>query len=219
MNDDLAAGAGAAGDDHPNLEDLLSYAAGTTEGFDISHVTTHLAVCTDCAGVVARYQLAADTVRADAMIVPSPEVLARAKSLFSPGAAAAPTPLRDVLAPVRRVIAELIFDSHGGLTPSLAGFRGGGDRHVTFVAESVQIDLHVQAPMKRDGSWQIHGQVDALASGGSQVDIVQSGKEHAVARVRVDDQGIFALEAPAGRYDILVRLPDVIHVLPGLSFG
>lgn len=216
-DEQAAAGMGATSDNHPSLDDLLTYATGSVAGLDTSSLTTHLTSCGECAGIVARYQLVAETVRADALATPSPEVLARARSLFQ--RSGPESPVSDFLQPVRRVLAELIFDSFGGLTPSLAGFRGSGDRHMTFVAESVQIDLHVQAPVTRAGIWQLHGQVDAVASSDSMVDLVYAGEEDAVARVRTDDQGMFALEAPAGRYDLLVRLPDVIHVLPGLSIG
>lgn len=227
MGDDRAeAGAGAARGEHPSLDDLLSYADGNMDNMDmegldisISSLRTHLASCGECAGVVARYQLVAETVRADAMAMPAPEVLARAKALFPRVPSTLPSSRPDLLQPVRRVLAELIFDSFGGLTPGLAGYRGSGDRHMTFVAESVQIDLHLQAPLTRDGIWLIHGQVDAVASNDSLVDMVHAGDERAVTQVRTDDQGMFALEAPAGRYDLLVRLPDVIHVLPGLSIG
>ena len=222
MSDDQAAtgtGAGAAHDNHPGLDALLSYAAGSVEGPDIPHVTSHLASCGECAGIVERYRLVAETVRADALAAPAPDALVRAKALFPQRESASLSPMPDLLQPVRRVLAELIFDSLGGLTPSLAGFRGGGDRHVTFVAEAVQIDLHLQAPVRRGGAWQIHGQIDAIASDHSTVDMVHTGEEHAVARARTDDRGMFALEAPAGRYDLLVRMPDVIHVLPGISLG
>ena len=222
MGDDrVAAEAKATGGEHPELDDLLAYADGhsTMEGLDISGLKTHLASCDDCAGIVALYQLVAGTVRGDALTAPSPAVLARAKALFPEQGAARQSPLQDVLQPVRRVLADLIFDSYGGVTPGLAGFRGGGDRHMTFVAEAVQIDLHLQAPVMRGGVWQIHGQVDAASAVSSLVDMVHAGDEQAVARVRTDEQGMFALEAPAGQYDLLVRLPDVIHVLPGLSIG
>lgn len=220
MGDDrVEAAARATGDEHPEMDDLLSYAEGNMDGLDVSRLKAHLASCEECAGVVARYGFVAATVRSDAITAPSPEAMARAKALFPEQGAVRQHQWQELLQPVRRVLAELVFDSYGGLTPGLVGFRGSGDRHMTFVAEAVQIDLHLQAPAMRGGAWQIHGQVDAASSVISQVDIVNAGDERAVARVRTDEQGMFSLEAPAGRYDLLVRLPDVIHVLPGLSIG
>ena len=220
MGDDrVAAEAGATGDEHPGMDDLLSYADGNMDGLDVSWLNAHLASCDECAGVVARYGFVAATVRSDASTAPSPEAIARAKAIFTESGSAPRPQWQDLLQPVRRVLADLIFDSYGGVTPGLAGFRGGGDRHMTFVAEAVQIDLHLQAPVMRGGVWQIHGQVDAASAVSSLVDMVHAGDEQAVARVRTDEQGMFALEAPAGQYDLLVRLPDVIHVLPGLSIG
>ena len=34
-----------------------------------------------------------------------------------------------------------------------------------------------------------------------------------------DRDGVFSLAAPAGHYDVLVRLPDTLLVLPDLEVG
>ncbi len=202
---------------HPELEELLAFAS-TEEDVGLPEIQAHLATCAECAGTVRRYRLIAVTLREDDAIVPPPAAVARAKALLSAQPSGAAAPARDVLAPLRRIIAELIFDSAGGLAPGLAGFRGSGDRHLTYVAESVQVDLRLQPPLEPDGFWRVQGQLDAeerlpLAT----VDMVRPGRDDAVARATTDLHGVFSLEAPAGRYDILVRLPGVIRVLPGLD--
>jgi hypothetical protein len=201
--------------DHPRLEELLAFASGEDVP-EVSPLATHVSGCAECAGVLARYREIANTVRADDAPLPAASVVARAKALFAEQMA--PEPARDLLAPLRRIVAELIFDSGGGLTPALAGFRGGGERHLTYVAEAVQVDLRLVPPLEPEGAWRVHGQLDAddqlpLAL----VDMVPPGMDDAVAQTMTDQHGVFALAAPAGRYDMLVRLPDVIRVLPGLD--
>jgi hypothetical protein len=146
--------------------------------------------------------------------------VARAKALFAAPAARAAESPRDVFAPLRRIIAELVFDSGAGLTPGLAGFRGTGDRHLTYVAEAVQVDLRLQPPADLGGAWRVLGQVDAdWLEPAIAVDMVQAGKERAVSQATTDERGMFSLAAPPGRYDILVRLAEAIRVLPGLELG
>ena len=201
--------------DHPELAQLLTLASGD-QGDVTADEAAHVAGCALCAETVARYRLVAATLQNDDAPAPSHAALTRAKALFSvQPRAEAP----DILAPLRRIIAELVFDS-GGMTPQLAGFRGGGDRHLTFVVDAVQIDLRLQPPVDLEGSWHIHGQLDAddllpVAT----VDLVLTREDLAVVRTETDEVGMFSLAAPAGRYDILVRLPDLIQVLPGLDLG
>lgn len=201
--------------DHPEITRLLTFASGEEGGLTAAEAA-HVTGCAPCAETVARYRLVAATLRNDDASAPSQAVLSRAKALFTgePRAQA-----RDVLAPLRRIIAELVFDS-GGMTPQLAGFRGGGDRHLTFVADTVQIDLTLQPPVDREGSWHIHGQLDAddllpVAI----VDLVLTRDDLAVVRTETDEVGMFTLAAPAGHYDILVRLPELVQILPSLELG
>jgi hypothetical protein len=106
------------------------------------------------------------------------------------------------------------------VSPALAGFRGGGDRHLTFVAGSVQVDLRLRPPAALGDAWRVQGQVDADALlPATEVDIVPAGEDEVVARTTADEHGMFDLAAPAGRYDLLVRLPFALQVLPGLELG
>lgn len=202
---------------HPDLEELLAFASGDDVS-GLPSLAAHLAGCAECAVTVARYRLIAATVREDATSSPPATAVARAKALLPAHKPDVAAPAGDLLAPLRRIFADLIFDSAGGLAPGLAGFRGGGDRHLTYVAEAVQVDLRLQPPREPEGSWRVQGQLDADAlPPRATVDMVLPGEDHAVARTNTDEHGLFALAAPAGRYDILVRLPNVIHVLRGLD--
>lgn len=205
---------------HPTGERLIAFASGELHGADAIAMVAHMEACPGCAGTVARYRLVRDVLSVAEAALPPPELVARAKDAFGAFANPELAPRPDRLEPLRRVIAELVFDSGAGLSPALAGFRGGGDRHLTYVAGAVQVDVRVRAPEDQSGPWRVQGQVDAdkLLSP-TAVDLVSAGEEHAVARTTTDEYGMFDLAAPAGRYDMLVRLPCALQVLPGLVLG
>ena len=204
---------------HPSGEQLVAFASVESDSMDAMAIADHVARCAGCAGTVARYRLVRDVLRAVDAPEPPAAVVARAKNLF----AAARNEVEiepDHFAGLRRVVARLVFDSSAGLEPALAGFRGGGDRHLTFVAAAVQVDLRLSPPAALGGPWRVEGQVDADEHApATAVDMVRPGEEDTVARATTDEHGMFALAAPAGLYDILVRLPSALQVLPGLELG
>lgn len=205
---------------HPSGEQLIAYAAGEIDEAAGIEVAGHVTDCTKCAAVVARYRLVQDVMRADVAPEPPAALVTRAKGLFraDPETQAAVRP--DLLQPLRRVIAELVFDSGAGQSPALAGFRGGGERHLTYVADSVQVDLRVRPPLDQGGAWRVQGQVDAdKLVPAAAVDLAPTGEELAVAQATTDEHGMFDLAAPAGRYDLLIHLPCALQVLPGLVLG
>ena len=205
---------------HPSGEQLLAYASGEVDATAGTAISGHIAACAECDGVVARYRLVQGVLRADDAAEPPPALVTRAKALFAGTPNPDPAPRPDVLLPLRRVIAELVFDSGAALAPAMAGFRGTGDRHLTYVAESVQIDLRVRPPEGREGAWRVMGQVDAeKLVPATPVDMVRAGENEAVVRATTDEHGMFDLAAPAGRYDLLIRLPCALQVLPGLVLG
>lgn len=208
--------AGAAAN-HPSGEQLIAYGAGDIDDATDAVIAGHVAECAECAGVVARYRLVQDVLRANDAPEPPAALVTRAKALLT---GAQPVQRPDLLQPLRRVIAELVFDSGAGLSPAVAGFRGGGERHLTYVAESVQVDLRVRPPHDQGGAWHVQGQVDAEKLGSVMaVDLAPAGEEQTVARATTDEYGMFDLAAPAGRYDLLIRLPCALQVLPGLVLG
>lgn len=204
---------------HPSDEDLIAFAGGETTGAAAAGVSAHLDQCPVCKGVVARVRLVGEVMHAPAPVEPPPALIARAKALFGT-AADAPAARPDRLEPLRRIVAQLVFDSGAGQAPAMAGFRGGGDRHLTYVAEAVQIDLRVRPPHDQGGAWRVQGQVDAeKLIPAAAVDLAPVGEEGVVARATTDEYGMFDLAAPAGRYDLLIHLPCALQVLPGLVLG
>lgn len=205
---------------HPSGERLIAYAADDVDDAARMAIAGHVTQCTKCAGLVARYRLVQDVMRADDAPAPPAALVTRAKALFASAPDPRATERPDLLQPLRRVIAELVFDSGAGLSPALAGFRGGGERHLTYVADSVQVDLRVRPPHGQDGAWHVQGQVDAeKLIPRMAVDLAPAGEERAVVQATTDEHGMFDLAAPAGRYDLVIRLPCALQVLPGLVLG
>lgn len=205
---------------HPSGEQLVAFASVESDSMDAMAIADHVARCAGCAGTVARYRMVQDVLRAVDAPEPPAAVVARAKNLFAAAARHEVDTEPDHLAGLRRVVARLVFDSGAGLAPALAGFRGGGDRHLTYVAAAVQVDLRLRPPAALGGAWSVQGQVDADKHvPATAVDMVRAGEEDTVARATTDEHGMFALAAPAGLYDILVRLPCALQVLPGLELG
>ena len=202
--------------DHPNDEQLIAYAGDELNRADATVVPDHVVSCARCAGTVARYRMVRDLVRVDEADVPPVATLARAKALFS---APTPFPARDRLAPLRRIIAELVFDSGAGLNPALAGFRGGGERHLTYEAEAIEIDLQLQPPAAQGGAWRLLGQIAAEPEAPTVLEILPAGEDAPVSAARADEYGMFQLSAPARRYDVVARFPDKLVILPGLEIG
>ncbi len=64
------------------------------------------------------------------------------------------------------------------------------------------------------------GQVNPAEDGpGSPVALVTAGTSFLVAQTKADERAIFTLDAPAGRYDLFLGLPDGVIMLPGLDLG
>jgi anti-sigma factor RsiW len=203
---------------HPSEERLIAYASDELRGGDTAAIADHLVGCAACTGTVARYRMVRDFVRADEAFIPSAAAVTRAKSLFT---APAPAPVRDrdFFAPLRRIVAELVFDSGGGFAPALAGFRGAGDRHLTYEAETIEIDVQA-TPVKPEGEWRLLGQLVADRElGPVALEVVPAGRREAVASTVSDEHGVFQLQVPSGTYEFVARFPDVEVVVPYLELG
>lgn len=198
-------------------ERLLAYAAGELSEAEGAALAADL---DDAAGqTVARYRLVRAVVQGDDSSAPPAATLARAKAIF----AARPDPARSLglFDAVRRVMAELTFDSGGGLAPALAGFRGGSEiRQFVFASGETVVDLQVEPPVGPEQRWRIMGQVETgpLAQG-LVVGLAPVGNEAAAVAVTTDPHGGFHLSALAGHYNIFVRIEDALVVLPNLVLG
>lgn len=203
--------------DHPaDFEHLLAYVCQALDDTAAAAVATHLAACADCATTVHRVRLAKETLRRDATFQPPPALVDRAKSLLR-------SDRRDVIgrlaAPLRRVIAELTFDSRRGPV-ALAGFRGGSAAiQLAFTGGGVEVDLQLDPPAEPGSPWQMLGQVAAEPAAAATVTVAVAGADLIVARTATDNHGLFSLEAPPGRYDFVVTLSDQLLVLPNLEVG
>ena len=207
---------------HPvRYEKVIAYAAGELAEAEAGEVAAHLAGCPACAATVARYRAVQATVAADDSVAPPPALVDRVKARF-------PRPQeRTALGPraaLRRVVATLTFDSRG--TASLAGARGaaGAGYQLAFASEGADVDLEV-TPLGNgcDGRWQLFGQVAVDEANAEpapiRVALVASGSERPVAETVADAGGIFAIEAAAGQYDLLVGLANRHLVLAGIQVG
>jgi hypothetical protein len=197
---------------------LLAYAAGELDTAMAADVEAVLKASPELAATVARYRAVQAILRADDSVAPPAPVLARAKAIFPVRAEpAAPDHLLGLFDTVRRVVAELTFDS-GGAMPALAGFRGGGvSRQLVFEADGTVVDLQLEPPIDHEQRWQIIGQVETAAlEDGLVVGLAPLDDEGSALAVTTDTHGGFHLSALAGSYNIFVRIEDSLVVLPNL---
>lgn len=204
---------------HPVLdEDLISFAADDPGLANATAVAGHVAVCPECAATVARYRLVRQAVRADAALAPSPAALAHVRALAGGLGRAQPAPASP-FAGLRRLVAALGFD---GLTrPAFAGLRGADQGYqLAYAVDGIEIDLQVDPPPAGGDRWQVMGQLAGTA-GVAETDVVlaEPGGDDPFVRTTTDDDGLFSFEAAAGTYDVLLRLPEGLLVLPGLALG
>ena len=200
-------------------EQLIAYAAGDLAGPAADAVAAHIGGCPGCAATVARYRGVAAAVAADDSVPPPAAIVARAKAIFprrEPAAAGA-------LAALRRVVADLTFDSRGGF--ALAGVRSGGGGsgrayQLAYESEAGDLDLQLEPPAAPDARWRLLGQVgldDDLP--GIRVALAAPGGDAPLAETEADPHGVFDLAAVPGTYDLSVALPTAVIVVPNLDVG
>ena len=209
---------------HPiAYEQLIAYAGDELEPAAAAAAATHVAGCPECAATVARYRLVRTTLLEDDSPTPPPATLARAKAIFAQQRRADPV---DLLAPLRRVLARISFDSRGGFGdafgPAFAGVRGAASGYqLAYESEAGEVDLQVEPPAGPGSTeWRVLGQVAVdEAVPGIRVALVPSGTEAAAVEAEADEYGVFGMDAPVGRYDLTIRLPTVALVVPDLEVG
>lgn len=206
-------------------ERLFAFAAGALDPDEAAAVELSLTNNPEQAASVARYQDVAAIVRADDGFAPPATALARAKAIFPPPVGeVAPDRLAAMRDAVRRVVAELTFDSGAGLAPALAGFRGGdaSGRQLMFESDGTVIDLQMEPPGDVGARWRIQGQVEASATPepeGLVVVLAPLTTGQAAVAVTTDPYGEFHVQAAPGQYTILVRVLDTLVELPNLVIG
>ncbi len=202
---------------HPvPYERLIDYAADDLSDLEAAAVAAHVATCTDCAATVSRYRAVRRVLNSAETVGPPLAVIARARALFRHAQPSRAGRLQGLLP----VVARLAFDSEKG--PVLIGVRGPGDpRHILFESEVADVDLQME-PVTEHGEtvWHILGQVglDELPPA-IPIALVQTGSTVPALEMDADEHGIFSLQAVKGQYDLHVRLPTTLLILPDLEIG
>ncbi len=198
----------------PNFEELLAYAANEITGPRADDIRRHLNENPADAALVARAVRTIATMRADDTVAPPAAVTTRAKELF---AKAVRTSTPSLTETIRRIVASLTFDSR--TQPALAGYRSVAQAVVlSFAVEGIEVDLQIEPPSTRDGrEWRMIGQVSSnrLPAGVA----LRESLSGAVVREAVSEaHGGFRFAAPAGSYEIAIRIGDDEVVLPSIEF-
>jgi anti-sigma factor RsiW len=168
--------------------------------------------------LVERYRTILAAARADDSLQPPTHLIKRAKALF---AAHAPIgqKIRDLMENLRRVVADLTFDSRP--QAALAGLRGAATAYqLGYESEVAEIDLDVTPIPESPAVRRLTGQVTLRDAAGQRigaVTLVQPGTTTVVAAATPDDHGVLTVTAEAGTYDVLIALPDACVVLPGVE--
>jgi hypothetical protein len=159
----------------------------------------------------------------DDSVAPSEQAILRAKAAFKPASRPAGA---SWLQAVDRFIARLVFDSR--VHQVAVRYADAGDR-VTMTYESDVAEIDLQADRMRSSddceSWRFIGQVSRLTAGSSEhsqnqratASLTASGAKTSTADVTVDQRGSFTFDAPAGKYELVIRLPDGTVVIPDIE--
>ncbi len=186
---------------------LIAYAAGDLSE-EAARVEAQLARDPHAAATVRRFQAARAVIQSDDGSDPPPEAVVRACAIFSPSAIEKTGSWWQVL---EQILATLVFDSRNQL--AVAGYRGThGGFQLCFECEHADVELQIE-PTDRFSRevvprpiWQVMGQIVAARGAPNMgVALVRQGSTIPVAETSADSQGIFSLEAPSGRYDLLIR--------------
>ncbi|MFM9108934.1 MAG: zf-HC2 domain-containing protein [Chloroflexota bacterium] len=207
---------------HPVDEILIAHAAGELSPSAALPVIAHLAACPECVGTVRRYAVVRSAVREDDSVEAPAAVIAGVHALFAATRPTLRSRAADAAAPVRRMVADLVFDSWGRLAPGFAAVRGAADgRQLSWSAAEPALDADVQVLAAEPGAavLRLVGQVATGAGDGAarEVALVRDGER--VAAAEPDGFGAFSLAAPAGRYELEVNLDGTLVVLPGVELG
>ena len=199
-----------------NYDQLIAYAAGELTSEQATEVQAYLAANPKAAEPIAMYRQAQSALQADQNAAPPAEVVAKAKAIF---ASAPSEPAASWLDHLQQLLADLVFDSRA--QPAMAGYRGPATTfQLSFECDAANIDLEaepmtstVAAPSEKM-QWRIMGQVDwEDASSPVQIAVVDPGTENPIAETIADEHGMFDVQVPAGRFDVLFQADDKVVVL------
>ncbi len=202
-------------------EDLLAYAARELGPAEAARIEAHLEADSAAKTMVSCFAAVRKCVAEDDSIEASEEISARAKAIFGGNPVESGPSWLDRLG---ATIAQVIFDSR--LHPAGVRYAGaGGCVQLTYETDNLDVDLQAERTeaVGDPGAgprWMLIGQINPAEDGpGSPVALVTSGTSFLVAQTKADERAIFTLDAPAGRYDLFLGLPDGVIILPGLDLG
>lgn len=194
-----------------SYEELVAYAAGELDPARSAEVAALLAGDVSARRVITRLEALLALARADDSTEPPQNVAEQARALFRERAQ--PTPAgTDWLTALRRIAAELVFDSRP--RAALAGLRGAtANYQLAFESELADVDLEVRsgegtAPRVVQGQVSVRGElpVKALA-------FAPAGSLEPTAHSSPDKHGMFKTELEPGKYDVFVSIQDTVVVL------
>ncbi len=204
---------------------LVAYAAGDLSEAEASEFGAQLERDLDAAATVRRFRAAREIIQSDDGFDPPPEAVARACSIFSPPPAEQRS--GSWWEALEQIVAALVFDSR--CQPAVAGYRDGGTDggfQLCFECEPVEVELQVDPTERFSGEgvptpiWRVMGQIVATRRApNTGVALVRQGSTGPTVETSADSQGIFSLEAPSGRYDLLIRYGNGSVVLRDIDLS
>lgn len=193
-------------------ETILAYAAGALNDAEARDVARVVAQHSSLQTTVALYKTVAELRRTDDSVAAPDSLRTKARSIMASHATSADrTP--GWFASVQQFVAALVFDSR----VQTSGYRSGA------VASRVQLafehdDVSVDIVCERDdtGSWLMTGQ---RSDGGGRVVAAEAGTTAMRQATVADDRGMFRMNLPAGRYDILLETDRGVLRLEGIALS
>ena len=193
---------------------LIAFAAGELDRQAAAAVEAQLSASPADAARLKRIRTLIDTMRTDDSVAPPAAALARAKALFR----AESRPVwRDWLAALEEAVARLVSDSRA--QPALAGFRSaGGAVQLTFESDTLEVDLELIPPSTDETRWTILGQLSSEEPiANTPVALVSERDAHTGSDAEADEHGVFKLQADPGEYELMIRLPQRLVRIPGIT--
>lgn len=220
------------------IDTLLMHAAGLTGPDRSTAIEDHLKTCAACTAVVEQARSVAAVMREQRSLIADPpgHVATASERLF---ARVRPDLVRPVdssrepaLEGLRRILANITFDSLG--SSAYAGLRAatGASRHLAYQSELGDLDLQVSPPLRpsaTDARWQVMGQLELrtptpprtpiifLQADLSVIDDLQATATHERATADVDEGGYFTVELQSGTWAACMVIDDAVLVFPGFT--
>jgi anti-sigma factor RsiW len=203
----------------PTIDELIAFAAGELPAQQMQIVAAHVQNDAEAAATVAAYRAVRQTMQGDDSVAPPADLMARAKAIFrnrANEAANRPGVLAKWMQAVDRLVATIVYDSR--VQPAAVRFAdpSAHDRiTLAFETDKGEVDLQAERlPVEHDAAaaetpfWRVMGQVtDESESAGvpREVALLARDSSAVIGQVTTDNHGQFAIDAPAGAYELLLR--------------